>query len=108
MKRVSLLLALVIGVGVFLLANPKPTFAQGETGSVTGVVTDPQGGTVAGADVTLTDTATNSPRTTTTNDSGRYHFANVHPGVYDVVITRSGFKNSGCWSEGFGLYATDG
>jgi len=92
MKRVSLLLALVIGVGVFLLANPKPTFAQGETGSVTGVVTDPQGGTVAGADVTLTDVATNNPRTTTTNDSGRYHFANVIPGVYDVVITRSGFK----------------
>jgi hypothetical protein len=92
MKRVSLFLALVIGVGIFLVANPKPTFAQGETGSVTGVVTDPQGGTVPGADVTLTDVATNSPRTTITNDSGRYHFANVHPGVYDIIVTKSGFK----------------
>src|SRR5881409_1130476 len=92
MKKLSLLLALVVGVGVFLLANPKPAFAQGETGSVTGVVTDPQGGTVAGADVTMTDVATKTSRTTTTNDSGRYHFASVHVGTYDLTISKSGFK----------------
>src|SRR5437762_3299267 len=92
MKKLTLLLALVVGAGVFLLANPKPAFAQGETGSVTGIVTDPQGGTVAGADVTLTDLATKSSRTTTTNDSGRYHFASVPVGNYDITISKSGFK----------------
>jgi len=92
MKKLSLLLALVVGAGVFLLANPKPAFAQGETGSVTGVVTDPQGGTVAGADVTLTDLATKSPRSTTTNESGRYYFASVPVGTYDIVISKAGFK----------------
>ncbi len=92
MKRLSFFLALAVCVGVFLTLNAAPAFAQGETGSVTGVVTDPQGGTVAGADVTLTDVATKSPRTTTTNDSGRYHFASVTPGLYDITISKSGFK----------------
>ena len=92
MKKLSFFLALVLGAGLFLLANSKPAFAQGETGSVTGVVTDSQGGTVAGADVTLTDLATKSERTTTTNDSGRYHFASVQTGLYDLTISKSGFK----------------
>jgi len=92
MKRVSVLLALLIGVGLVLFASSKPTFAQGESGSIQGVVTDPQGGTVAGAEVVLTDLATNSSRTITTNESGRYHFASVAVGNYDVTITKSGFK----------------
>src|ERR1051326_5934793 len=92
MKRLSFFLGLAACLGVLLALSAAPTFAQGETGSVTGVVTDPQGGTVAGADVTLTDVATKSPRTTTTNESGRYHFASVPPGTYDVTISKSGFK----------------
>src|SRR5438874_11843754 len=92
MKRLSFFLALAVCVGVFLTLSSTPAFAQGETGSVTGVVTDAQGGTVAGAEVTLTDVATKSPRTTTTNDSGRYHFASVPVGTYDITITKSGFK----------------
>ena len=92
MKRFSFFLALMVGIGIILLANSTTTFAQGETGSVTGVVTDSQGGTVAGADVTLTDVATNLPKTTVTNESGRYHFAAVPAGLYDITISKAGFK----------------
>src|SRR2546421_3240166 len=92
MKRLSFFLALAVCVGVFLTLNAAPAFAQGETGSVTGVVTDAQGGTVAGADVTLTDVATKSPRTTPTNDSERYHFASVPVGPYDITISNPAFK----------------
>ena len=92
MKRLSFFLALAVCVGIFLTLNAAPAFAQGETGSVTGVVTDPQGGTVAGADVTLTDVSTKSARTATTNDAGRYHFASVAAGNYDLTISKSGFK----------------
>src|SRR5437016_14355172 len=88
MKRLSFFLALAVCIGVFLTLNAAPAFAQGETGSVTGVVTDAQGGTVAGAEVTLTDVATKSPRTTTTNDSGRYHVASVAFCQYDIMITK--------------------
>src|SRR5256714_9614439 len=92
MKRLSFFLGLAVCVGIFLTLNAAPAFAQGETGSVTGVVTDPQGSTVAGADVSLTDVATKAARTTTTNDSGRYHFASIAAGLYDITISKSGFK----------------
>ncbi|HXI23626.1 MAG TPA: carboxypeptidase-like regulatory domain-containing protein, partial [Pyrinomonadaceae bacterium] len=92
MKRISILLGLVLCAGLIVFLDAKPAFAQGEVGSVTGTVTDPQGGTVAGADVTLTDIATKTPKTTTTNDAGRYHFAAVPVGFYDIMITKTGFK----------------
>src|SRR5256714_15303757 len=92
MKRFSILLGLVLCVGVILFLDAKPAFAQGEVGSVTGTVSDPQGGTIAGADVTLTDLATKTPKTTTTNEAGRYHFAAVPVGFYDITITKTGFK----------------
>ena len=92
MKRFSILLGLVLCAGVIVFLDATPAHAQGEVGSVTGTVTDPQGGTVAGADVTLTDIATKTPRTTTTNDAGRYHFAAVPVGIYDITISKTGFK----------------
>jgi len=92
MKRISFLLGLVVCIVALISLSVTPARAQGETGSVTGAVTDSQGGTVAGADVTLTDLATRSPRTTTTNDAGRYHFSSVPVGLYDITISKSGFK----------------
>lgn len=92
MKRISFLLGLVVCIVGLISLSVTPARAQGEAGSVTGTVTDSQGGTVAGADVTLIDLATRSPRTTTTNDSGRYHFSGVPVGVYDITISKSGFK----------------
>jgi hypothetical protein len=47
---------------------------------------------VPGADVTLTDIGTNGKQTTTTNDSGRYNFPVVNPGLYDITVSKTGFK----------------
>lgn len=93
MKRVSFFLGLTVCIGVFLSLNAMPAQAQSaSSGSVTGQVADPQGASVPGADVTLTDTGTNSKQTATTNDSGRYNFPVVHPGLYDITVSKSGFK----------------
>src|SRR5437773_5377560 len=92
MRKLSFFFGLVACAVMFLIVSATPAFAQGETGSVDGVVLDSQGAAVAGADVTLIDTATKSPRTTTTNESGRYHFSSVAVGIYDITISRSGFK----------------
>ena len=95
MKRASLLLALAVTVGTFVSLNPTSVTAQtASSGSVTGQVSDPQGAIVAGADVTLTDTTTQSVLTTTTNDAGRYNFPVVNPGVFDLLITKTGFKTA--------------
>src|SRR6266496_3218376 len=84
---------LVVCVGMLLgLSAPTAGAQSASSGSVSGLVTDSQGGSVAGADVTLLDTATRSAQTTETNEAGRYHFPVVAPGLYDVTVRKSGFK----------------
>ena len=93
MKKVSFFLGLAVCLGVWLSLGPTSTFAQtASSGSVAGLVSDPQGAAVPGADVALTDVGTNTKQTTTTTDSGRYNFPVVHPGIYDITVSRSGFK----------------
>jgi hypothetical protein len=58
------------------------------------VVIDQQNATIAGAEVVLTDLSTNSKRTTSTNDVGRYIFLDLPPGQYDLTVTNAGFKQA--------------
>ena len=61
------------------------------TGSIEGVVTDPNGAVVKGATVTATSPTLISPQSATTNDSGRYQIPNLPPGTYKITIEGSGF-----------------
>src|SRR4029077_15909548 len=91
-KRVALLLAALF---CLFAVTPVSLFAQSaSTGTVAGTVTDPSGGAIVGATVTLTDTATNTPRSSTTNEAGRFFFANVVPGSYNVAVSKTGFRVS--------------
>ena len=68
-------------------------FAQtATTGAVLGKVTDSSGAVVAGAQVTLTDAATNLARTQMTNDDGQFTFAGVIPGTYQLKVSAKSFK----------------
>jgi hypothetical protein len=87
-KRVALLLAALC---CLLGLTPSALFSQ-TAGTVNGLVTDPSTAAVAGAAVTLSDQATGSRRTTTTNEAGRYLFVEVPPGIYDLTITKTGFR----------------
>src|SRR5260370_16521138 len=60
--------------------------------SIAGIVTDSSGAVVAGATVRLTDKATNTPRTGLTNDAGRYFFADVISGEYEITVSKTGFR----------------
>jgi hypothetical protein len=61
-------------------------------GSIAGTVTDPTGAVVQGATITATNQATNAARSADTNSSGAYSITNLAPGVYTVVMEKSGFK----------------
>ena len=62
------------------------------TGTVVGVVRDPNGAVVVGANVTVTNTETNVSRTTTTSDEGLYRVTNLIPGqAYRVEVSATGF-----------------
>jgi hypothetical protein len=91
-KRVALLLAALF---CLFAVSPSSLFAQSaSTGTVAGTVTDPSGGAIVGATVTLTDTATSIARTETTNETGRYFFANVVPSKYTASVSKTGFRVS--------------
>jgi len=89
-KRVSLL---ICAISILIAVSPSGLFAQmAGTGQVVGTVTDPSGAAVAGATVTLTDAATNTSRAAATNEAGRYAFSNVAPGMYNLTISKTGFR----------------
>lgn len=64
------------------------------TTSISGLVTDDQGASIPGAMITLRDNGTNQERTVKTNEEGRYVFANLGPGDYQVTASAAGFKKA--------------
>ncbi len=78
---------------VCLLASVSIT-AQVTTADVLGTVTDNSGAVVPNAKVTITNTATNEPRSGQTGSSGDYVFTFLNPGRYTVRVEASGFKSS--------------
>ncbi len=82
---------------LLLVASLLPVNAFGQTATtarVSGVVTDSQGASIAGADVKLVNKATKAERTDTTNSEGHYNFAAVEPGIYDLSVTAQGFRTT--------------
>jgi hypothetical protein len=78
---------------VALLAGllPLSLQAQSELGNITGLVSDPSGGVLAAAEVTVTNIATNIKKTTNTTSGGEFNVP-VAPGTYQVQVTMPGFK----------------
>ena len=69
-------------------------FAQSNTGSITGVVTDPNGAVIPNAAVTVTNQGTNEKRTVQSDAEGRYEVPGLPNGVYTVDSTANGFQTS--------------
>src|SRR5580765_47340 len=78
----------------FLMLGVVPSYAQVDTGSILGTVSDSSGARVAGATVTLTNEGTNAAVSTTTADDGSYKFTPVRIGSYKVVVTIQGFQTT--------------
>ncbi|HEX8847188.1 MAG TPA: TonB-dependent receptor [Pyrinomonadaceae bacterium] len=93
-RRITPLLS---GVGAlfFLLAVfALPTFAQTNKGTITGNVTDQNGGAVVGATVTVVNVETNAEKTATTDDSGSYEVPLLDPGNYRVTVSAPNFRKT--------------
>ena len=69
-------------------------FGQITTGSLSGVVNDPNGAIVAGATVTLKNEGTGIERKTTSGGQGEFIFSQVEPGVYSVLVEAASFKKA--------------
>ena len=90
-KQIFTAVLAVVAMVFFFL--PMASLAQQATTSLTGVVTDPSGGVLPGASVTLTRPATGQTLTTTTNARGQYTFSQLAPGTWNVTISSKGFAD---------------
>jgi hypothetical protein len=88
LKRVGVIVALAF---VLLLTMPRVATAQG-LGSIGGTVTDPTGGVIPSAKVTVTDVGTGLSRTATTNAAGDYLVPALRPTQYKLSVSVAGFR----------------
>src|SRR5438876_2807913 len=82
-SRIAVLLWMALAVGVF---------AQVDTGTITGRVSDPTGATVAAVQVKVVQVETNFQFAALTNGEGIYRVQSLQPGTYQIAFEASGFK----------------
>ena len=86
--RIFFVTLLVVGFSAVAFAQSTTT------GSIGGVVTNPNREVVPGAAVTVKNVGTNKEATATSDDTGRFKVANLQPGNYAVTVNSTGFSPS--------------
>lgn len=90
MKRFSWCCSL-FAVAMILLLAPS-ALAQQTLGGLTGLVTDPQGSIIPGAQVTVKGDQTGLTRTQLSGSNGYYDFPTLPVGPYTITVTHDGFQ----------------
>jgi Carboxypeptidase regulatory-like domain/TonB dependent receptor-like, beta-barrel/TonB-dependent Receptor Plug Domain len=81
----------VLVVGLYLLA-PHPVLAQATGGSVRGIIQDESGSPLPGVSIVARHTATDTSRSTTSDESGFYKITELRVGPYEFTASLSGFS----------------
>ena len=92
MKHLSISVVFVLGLMLFFAAGPAKA-QLGNSGSIDGVVKDPSGGVVVGANVEISFPVTGYQRQTATGNDGSFHFSNVPFNPYHLSVTAAGFAS---------------
>jgi hypothetical protein len=82
----------VLFLCAFCFALTASSYAQVSRGTITGLVTDPAGALVAGAQIVAAETATGSQYRASSNNDGQYTIPFLAPGTYKVTVFFPGFK----------------
>src|SRR5205809_7053879 len=83
-------LCLLFAALAFLAAPPDPAQGQVIQSTILGTVTDPSGGVIAGATVTVKNEGTSFERAIVTDESGEYRIAGLGVGHYHASGTAAG------------------
>jgi Carboxypeptidase regulatory-like domain/TonB-dependent Receptor Plug Domain len=83
---------LVALVSLVALSLAPQLLAQG-VGSVRGSVTDERSAVLAGADISITNSATGYSRSVASDTDGNYSFQSIPIGQYTLKVTKGGFKD---------------
>jgi len=82
-----------LGVATFLTMAPMVA-SQEVSAVINGIVTDPSGAAVVGANVTATDTARGTTYTAITNEAGFYNMPHVPIGTFTLKVEAKGFQTA--------------
>jgi hypothetical protein len=77
---------------ILLLFVAGTLYGQSISSTITGVVVDSQDALVPNATVTANNTSKNVQLKTQTDAEGRFAFAQIEPGTYNITIEAQGFK----------------
>lgn len=92
MQKFSFIPTILAAACGIVLLGPATSSAQVTFGSVTGLVTDPGGAVIPGADVRLTNSDTGEERVAATGATGRFTMSQLKAGTYELAIETAGFK----------------
>ncbi len=86
------ILAVICVAGIAVCFAPRAGAQAVAVAQVSGVVADPSGSPVPGAQVKMTETEMQFVRTTLTDSQGRYTLPNLPVGPYRLEVAAQGFK----------------
>jgi hypothetical protein len=89
MKIFVPLIAVVIGL--FFAVS---MFSQVTGATLSGTISDPSGGVIAGAQISISNTATGISKDFRADSAGYYSAPNLAPGSYEVKVTAEGFNTA--------------
>ncbi|HEY7839236.1 MAG TPA: carboxypeptidase regulatory-like domain-containing protein, partial [Terriglobales bacterium] len=92
--------------GALMLACAGGLLAQNVASSIMGTVVDPSGAVIPGAKVHLVNQGSGVVRDVQSNRTGLYRFPNLPPGIYNVTVSATGFKNGATTNIDLGASTT--
>src|SRR5262245_16427881 len=77
---------------IFTVLVTSIHYAQSTKVELAGIIRDPSGLAVPGAEIRLVNVNTQTEQAAASDEDGRYHFFALQPGSYSLTVTKSGFS----------------
>ena len=90
--RFRRLLLTLLAILSIQLGTNLVVLGQQNTGQIKGIIRDPQGAVIVGAEISAVNVATSAALETTSNGAGAYAFPNLDVGLYKLTAKYIGFK----------------
>src|SRR5215471_19186190 len=81
-------------LSVLIVCSCTPSLSQVAGATLSGLIMDNSGATIANAAVSVKNVATGVVRDATTNEGGFYSVPNLLPGSYEVTVEAQGFTRT--------------
>jgi hypothetical protein len=79
---------------IFILSTAICTYSQVTGATLSGIISDPSGGVIPGAQISVNNTATGISQSFQADAAGYYSAPNLAPGTYEVKVTAAGFNTA--------------